>query len=191
MLKRILILFVLALAQVGCEFGEAKYPYDISPLTEKARTGMERDKREFLKIEDIRVGTGPVAAWGRRLKADIEVRYTDGTVVFKGPVFTYVGSFDPIGVANLFYNTNYLSVLQFGIELGFNGMHVGGHRRIEIDPALVCPGDSKPDARCPISNIIRDKVWVRKQPLVVEAVRREACIPIVFRIMLINGNYFF
>lgn len=78
MLRRALTLLVLALAQAGCD---VDYRENLSPLNlddvEVFRSRLERDKRSYLKIEDLQVGTGAVASWGRRLKAEIEVKYAD------------------------------------------------------------------------------------------------------------------
>ena len=93
MQKRALILLTVALSQWGCDinYGENLYPLELWNL-EEVRSRLEREKREFLKIEDLEVGKGPIASWGRRLKAEIEVRYADdGTTIYKGPVVTYVG----------------------------------------------------------------------------------------------------
>jgi hypothetical protein len=87
-LKRTLIILVLALTQAGCDinYGENLYPLDPWNL-EEVRPRLEREKREFLKIEDLQVGGGAIASWGRRLKAEIEVRYADdGTTIYKGPI---------------------------------------------------------------------------------------------------------
>ena len=93
MLKRTLTLLILALAQFGCgyEYGEGKWPYEVIPMSDKGRQEGKRIKRELLQLEDIKVGDGPVAAWGRKISADLEVRYTDGTLVYKGLAFTYTG----------------------------------------------------------------------------------------------------
>ena len=85
MLKRILILLVLALDQAGCSVEEGVGPYKLTPLTDEGRKELEREKREPLKIEDLKIGDGPLAAWNRRLEADVEVRYTDVTVAYRGP----------------------------------------------------------------------------------------------------------
>jgi len=93
MLKRTLVLFILALAQVGCDinYGENLYPLEPWNL-EEVRSRLEREKREFLKIEELQVGNGAIASWGRRLKAEIEVRYADdGTTIYKGPIVTCFG----------------------------------------------------------------------------------------------------
>jgi len=92
-LERALIILVLALTQTGCDinYGENLYPLELWNL-EEVRSGLEREKREFLKIEDLQVGDGAIASWGRRLKAEIEVRYAnDGTTIYKGPIVTYFG----------------------------------------------------------------------------------------------------
>ena len=91
MLKRILILLALALSQWDCDidYGENLYPLELWNL-EEVRSHLEREKREFLKIEDLEVVKGSIASWGRRLKAEIEVRYAgDGTTIYKGPIVTY------------------------------------------------------------------------------------------------------
>jgi len=192
MLIQMLTLLILALAQVGCgfEFGEGRYPYDISPLTDKSRKEFERMKRDLLKIEDLKIGEGSVAAWGRKISADIEVRYADGTVIFRGPTFLYEGSFDPVGVSNLFYDTTYLAIGQAGIRIGLNGMKVGGRRRMTIDPRLVCAGFlGDPQRPCSLTHKILDKVWVRRETLIVDATLTEACIPVVLRALYFKGGY--
>jgi hypothetical protein len=56
---------------------------------DEVRSRLERGKREFLKIEELQVGNGAIASWGRRLKAEIEVRYADdGATIYKGPIVT-------------------------------------------------------------------------------------------------------
>jgi hypothetical protein len=96
MLKRILILLTLALTQVGCSVEEGVGPYTLTPLTSEAREELEGLKRDFLKIEDIRLGNGPIASWNHRLEADVEVRYIDGTVAYRGDIWINIG-FDSAG----------------------------------------------------------------------------------------------
>ena len=74
MLKYILIIFALALTQAGCSIEEGGGAYNPVPLTDESRQRLERHKRESLSIEDMKVGDGPLAAWGRKIEADIEVR---------------------------------------------------------------------------------------------------------------------
>ena len=177
MLKRILILLILALSQWGCEYGEDLSPFKPWNLDE-VRSRLEQEKRDFLKIEDLQVGTGAVATWGRRLKADIEVRYADGTVIYKGPVVTYVG-FKGL-LASYLQDRFMLSDEQPGIRLGLNGMAVGGKRRITIDRELVCdPGG------CNLFRVERhfvNEVRLRKERLIVEATLTESCAPVRLRI---------
>ena len=45
----------------------------------------------FPTYEDLAIGTGPVAARGRRLTADIDVRYTDVTAIYRGTIISYPG----------------------------------------------------------------------------------------------------
>ena len=101
MLKRTLILLILALAQTGCSIEEGEGAYEPIPMTEEGRRLHERDKRESLSIEDITLGDGPLAAWSRKIRADIEVRYTERTVAYRGPmlhtsVFMEMFSFTPL-----------------------------------------------------------------------------------------------
>ncbi len=75
MLKRGLILFILALTQVSCYISEESGGYKPVELSSEWRQGLERSKRELLQLEDIKIGDGPIAALGRKVTADIEVRY--------------------------------------------------------------------------------------------------------------------
>lgn len=68
MLKRSLAIVVLFLFQLGCSFSTE--PYEPVDMTQDARHELETLKRDFLKIEDLVVGDGPVAAWNRRIKAN-------------------------------------------------------------------------------------------------------------------------
>ena len=182
MLKRTLILLVLALAQWGCDinYGENLTPLEAGNL-EGARSRLEQEKREFLKIEDLEVGKGPIAAWGRRMNAEIEVRYADdGTTIFKGPIVTYFGF---KGLLPDYLRDRFMLewIGQAGIQLGLNGMAVGGKRRIIIDKELVCVG---PDAGCYLLRPERqfvNEIRIRKSALIVEATLTESCAPVRFR----------
>ncbi len=57
---------------------------------------------------------------------------------YKGPLVTYVG-FKGL-LASYLPDRFMLSDSQHGIQLGLNGMAVGGKRRITIEPELVCDG---------------------------------------------------
>jgi hypothetical protein len=184
MLKRILILLVLALSQWGCDinYGENLYPLDLRNL-EEVRPKLEREKREFLKIEDLEIGKGAIASWGPRLKADIEVRYADdGTTIYKGPIVTYEG-FAGLLPSDLHdrFMLNFSGDGQPGIQLGLNGMAVGGKRRITISPELVCGGN---DQGCYLLRPERqfvNEIGISKKALIVEATLTESCAPIRFR----------
>jgi hypothetical protein len=144
MLKRALVVLVLALIQAGCDinYGENLYPLELWNL-EEVRSRQEGERRKILKIEDLEVGKGPIASWGRRLKAGIEVRYADGgTTIYKGPIVTYVG-FHGLILDYLQDRFMLNFTRQGGIQLGLNGMAIGGKRRIMVAQALVCDG---PDA---------------------------------------------
>lgn len=152
MLTRLLFVAILAVTQFGCdvEYGEYVWPFEAWNLDE-VRSRLEREKREFLKIEDLQVGTGAVAAWGRRLNAEIEIRYAeDGAIIYKGPIVTYFGfkGLLPSDLSDRFM-LNFTD--QGGIELGLNGMAVGGRRRITISPELKQKKDTEKGDRLLLS----------------------------------------
>jgi hypothetical protein len=182
MLKRILVILVLALTQWGCDinYGENLYPLDLRNL-EEVRPRLEREKREFLKIEGLEIGKGAIASWGRRLEAEIEVRYVDdGTTIYKGPIVTYFGF---KGLLPDYLSDRFMLnfTRQGGIQLGLNGMAVGGKRRITINQELVCEG---PDAGCYLLRPERqfvNEIPINKKALVVEAALTESCAPVRVR----------
>ena len=174
MVKYILALLILALVQTGCSVEEGVGPYKLTLMTEDNRSQLEGLKREFLHIEDIRIGDGPLAAWGRKVKANIEVRYTDGTIVYEGSISDDVGFDGSVFMYNATQNGGTLSS-QIGVRLGINGMAVGGKRRITIEPKLVDTGPlvkSVPGYR---------GADVRKDTLIVEATLTSSCIPALLR----------
>ncbi|SPP65340.1 hypothetical protein NITLEN_30254 [Nitrospira lenta] len=190
MLKRILIILVLVLTQAGCDtkYGEDLSPFVRGKLDAQGQLDVQRQKRELLQIEDIKVGTGPVAAWGRRLSADLTVRYTDGTLVYQGLIYTYVGFVDITGIENDIRIGPFLTGINGGIQLGLNGMAVGGQRRFTVDRSLVCLNikmDAGPNATCGLI----ERIKVRKEKLIVEAALIESCIPLSFRAIYMNGEY--
>jgi|CXWL01.1.fsa_nt_gi hypothetical protein len=190
MIKRILILVVLALS--GCsQSGENIGPYYISPFPDEGRLLKEAAKRDSLQLEDLAIGTGPVAARGRRLTADVEVRYTDGTVVYRGTILSFPGFVDLVGNIR---DSKLLSTTQEGIDLGLNGMAVGGRRRMTIDRKLVCTDIIEGDpirTKCQlIGSTFKDEVIVRKQNLIVEATLTESCNPVItWQGLYIFGDY--
>ena len=192
MLKRALVILVLALAQAGCSIEEGGGAYDPVLLTGESQQELERDKREFLSIEDIKVGDGPLAAWNRKISADIEVRYTDGTVAYQGSIYDYV-AFYGVTMTESTENRDKL-MTQTGIRLGINGMAVGGKRRITIQPRLVCGGDNPPNWSCmltpPDEHWNRKKaIYVRDQTLIVEATLTASCIPRILRAVRIGSGH--
>lgn len=68
MLKRIWILLILALSQIAytTEGNEEVGLYKPAGLPSESREGWEQLKREFIQIEELKTGTGPIAAWGAR-----------------------------------------------------------------------------------------------------------------------------
>ena len=199
MLKRALILLILIMLQTGCTVDEGGSLFEPFPLTPEWRIEGERIKRELLKLEDIKVGDGPVAAWGRKIGADIEVRYTDGASVYKGPAYAYVGMNGDVMIHNNIRLSGLLSRQQLGIILGLNGMAVGGKRRMTVSPNLACyggaVGDStaergNPKAECVLAQGDKDIVIVRKDALIVEATLTASCIPVFMEIPFIYKGQF-
>ena len=189
MLKRILVILILALS--GCsQSGQNIGPYYISPMPEEGRLLLEAAKRDSLQLEDLTIGTGPVAARGRRLTADIEVRYTDGTVVYRGAILSFPGFVDLVGHIP---DSRLLSTTQEGIDLGLNGMAVGGRRRMTIDRKLVCTDiaeDAPPNAFCYFTAAEKNRIEVRKQTLIVEATLTESCNPVItWQALYMFGDY--
>jgi hypothetical protein len=193
MLKHALILLILALAQAGCYTSEETGAYKPAELSVESRQGLERLKREFLQIEEIKIGDGPVAARGRKISADIEVRYTDNTLVYRGPAVAYFGMQGSVFIHNGVAQNGLLSLQQDGIILGSNGMAVGGKRRITVFPNLVCyegaVGESTSqgaDPKVTCSVLARSiKTRSRKETLIVEATLTASCIPVFLDILYI------
>lgn len=198
MLKRALLLLILTLSQAGCTIDEGGTMFQPVPLSSESRQQWERLKREFLKLEDFKVGDGPVAAWGRKISADIEVRYTDGTLAYHGPAYAYNGMNGTVMIHNNLRKSGALTLQQLGIMLGLNGMAVGGKRRITIPPGLVCfmgriedvSKGPNPYGTCLL--VIGDKknVSVREEQLIVEATLTESCIPVFLFIPVIYHGEF-
>ena len=139
MLKRALVIMVLTLTQSGCSIEEGGGAYEPVLLDTESRQRFEEYRRELLTIEDIKVGDGPIAAFGRKVSADIEVRYTDGTIVYRGPMLYYSGFRGSTFIHDALKEAGVLGS-QTGIWVGINGMAVSGRRRITIEPKLVTSG---------------------------------------------------
>ncbi|MDH5669543.1 MAG: hypothetical protein OEY86_16210 [Nitrospira sp.] len=139
MRKSMVILITLILTHSGCSVfgGYTDEIFRPSPPLEKERLEDERLKREFLQIEDIKVGSGPLAAFGRKIRAEVIVHYAgDSTLAYEGPVLTYIGIRGVAFIHNSLRAPGLLSLDQPGIFLGLNGMAVGGKRRFTIAPKL-------------------------------------------------------
>ena len=63
--RLLLTLFLVAvLPGTGCAVEEEVGLYKPVELTSGLRQGIERLKREFLQLEDLKIGDGPIAALG-------------------------------------------------------------------------------------------------------------------------------
>lgn len=177
-MKRLLVILScipLYACSLFAEVQEGVYDFKPVKLTGGKREHVERLKRDFLKLEDIKVGTGPIASRdGRKIGAIVEVRYTDGSIAYRGKVLSYDGFIGSVFIHNA--NFDLLPIEQLGLDLGLNGMAVGGKRKIIIDPSLVCTHlgvEANPKATCRFN----ENTYVRKEQLVVEATLTESCIP--------------
>ena len=188
MFKPLVVLLTLILTQSGCSIF-AEYTDEIYrpfPPLEKERQELERLKREFLQIEDLKIGTGPLAAYGRKITADVVIRYAgDGTLAYEGPVLTYFGIDGAPFIHNSLRKAGLLSFDHPGILLGLNGMAVGGKRRFTIAPKLVCgwwdgPNEAAPQKTCGLADPGKNGFggMVRKESLMVEATLTGACAPL-------------
>lgn len=187
MLKPIVVLLALILTQSGCSaFGgytdENFRPYP--PSDETTRQDLERLKREFLQIEDLKIGTGPIAAFGRKITADVVIRYAgDGTLAYEGPVLAYWGIKGVTSLENSLRAPGLLiAVSHPGILLGLNGMAVGGKRRFTVTPKLICAiygaEEANPGITCKLVQRSNGIAMVRKEAMIVEATLTEACAPL-------------
>lgn len=95
----ILALLLFSLMQSGCS-ENTPWSFSPAPFAPDAIQHYERLKHELLQLEDIKIGTGPIAAAGRRVIAEITVRYQDGTLVYKGPVVAYWGMIGETSISN-------------------------------------------------------------------------------------------
>ena len=171
-----LLIVVLALAQEGCWY-ERKDIYSIEEIHPLRRARMEQKKRDLVKIEDLKVGNGPLAAWGRKISAHLRVDQADGTFIFEGPVFDLIGF---KGFPESSRSSDEHLLMGFnnpGIRLGLNGMAVGGKRRITVDRKLVCENIKEDDPNLGKCHLV-DRAEVLKQKLIIEATLTESCIPV-------------
>jgi len=157
-------------------------------------------RHELLQLEDIKIGTGPIAAAGRRVIAEITVRYQDGTLVYEGPVVAYWGMIGETSISNSWQERGLLSLEQQGIALGLNGMAVGGKRRMTIAPNLVCYSGTvsqslnkaeSPGSTCMLAQSGvrgKDGTEVQKLPLIVQASLTAACAPVFVQIPLLYSR---
>ena len=134
-MKRLLLILAcipLYACSLFAEVQEGVYEFTPVELAGADRQSVEREKRDFLSLEDIKVGSGPIAAWGRKIGATLEVRYADGSIAYRGDVLSYVGFIGSIGFHS--NNPQLLPIEQRGVDLGLNGMAVGGKRKSLFTP---------------------------------------------------------
>lgn len=148
--------------------------YDVAPRP----PDVEQVKKEFMLIEDTRVGNRSQAGWGMRISANIEVRYTDGTLIYRGPIVYYHGF--KWGYQRP--RANLLAPYHIGLRFGIEGMGIGGQRRIMIHPDYVCGGVLGTMTSCRLfEKTDEGNIAVDKTTLVVDVTLADACIPMVYR----------
>jgi len=176
-MKRLMVIMAcipLSACSLFFEVQEGVYDFEPVKLVGENRDRVESEKRELLKLEEIKIGSGPIATWGRKIGATIEAHYADGTILYRGDILSYIGFIGTVGLHS--NDARLLPLSQRGIHLGLNGMAIGGQRRITIHPILVCDhlgANANPKATC----LFNQGVRVRKQELIVEATLTESCIP--------------
>lgn len=116
-----IILFLIALAVGGGIYILAK-PSPQATIENTATPNME----EKLIIEDITVGSGAEAVAGKKITVNYTGTLTDGT--------KFDSSLNP-GRTPFTFNLGAGEVIQ-GWDQGFNGMKVGGKRKLTIPPSL-------------------------------------------------------
>ena len=186
MLKLIVVFMALVLTQSGCGVfgGYTDKAFQPSSPPDNMRQEDERLKREFLQIEDLKIGRGPLAAHGRKITADVTIRYAgDGTLAYEGPVHAYWGIKGATILENSLRAPGLLiAVSHPGILLGLNGMAVGGTRRFTIAPTLSCAiygaEEANPGITCKLVQRSIGIAMVRKEAMLVEATLTEACAPL-------------
>jgi hypothetical protein len=151
------------------------------------RSSIEREKRNFVQTVDELIGHGPLAAWGRRISADVDIRYADGSVAYKGPIVLYSGFH--IALDDVITEPRHLYFGQVGIELGLNGMAVGGKRRITIEPELVCQNPKVKGCLLLSDQFGHNPVGVRRERLTVDATLTDSCAPTIFQALYVNGTH--
>jgi hypothetical protein len=188
MLTRLLLILFLALTQTGCDakLDTGLFPWEVWSL-DTVRSRLEQEKRDFVKIVDEQVGQGSLAAWGRRISADVDIRYADGSVVYKGPIILYSGFH--IALDNTIMEPHHLHSSQGGIELGLNGMAVGGKRRITIEPEVVCQRPEVKGCLLMSDKFGHNPLGVRRERLIVEATLTESCAPVIFQALYVNATH--
>lgn len=187
-MTRLLLILFLALTQTGCDakLDTGLFPWSVRSL-DNVRKRLEQEKRDSVKTVDEQVGQGSLAAWGRRIKADVDIRYADGSVVYKGPIVLYSGFH--IALDDAIMETRHLHWGQTGIEFGLNGMAVGGKRRITIEPEVVCQNPKDDGCLLLSDKFGHNPLGIRRERLIVEATLTESCAPVIFQALHVNGTH--
>ena len=122
------IIVALGLGLSGCSIEEGGGGYRPNGDLENIREQFQELKQQYVTVEDLKIGEGGVAAYGRRVRANIQAQFADGTKMYEGSYSHELGFF------NVALKVSPIESIQLGVWLGLNGMAVGGKRRITIAP---------------------------------------------------------
>ncbi len=115
--------------------------------------------------------------------------------MYRGTILAYVEFESTVFVRDSSKEHGILSLGYRGILLGLNGANVGRGMRITFHPKFVCESSNPDDETNPragcllIGETRQQRVPVRKQQLIVEAVLTESCLPVSFRSRKIGWGY--
>ena len=177
----ILIVTVTALDLVS---GNFTYGENQPPFVVEERPNVDELKQKLLYIEDLEPGHGSVATWGRKISADVEVGYTDGTIIYKGPIVFYHGF-------KFMYQhrvPNLMSNGMLGIRYGVEGMAIGGKRRLMIHPEWACGGVGYCVLIQPRTYSQEKWVKLSSETLVVKITLTDSCAPRGFQSGFMMGG---
>ena len=178
-------IFFIAVTALDLVSGNFTYGENQPPFVVEERPNMEELKQKLLYIEDLDPGHGSVATWGRKISAYVEVGYTDGTVIYHGPIVFYHG----FKFRYQHRVPNLMSDGILGIRYGIEGMAVGGKRRLMIHSEWACDGGRSCVLIQP--RTYSEEKWVKlsAETLVVNITLMDSCTPIGFQTGFIMGGH--
>lgn len=175
---------MVAVTALDLVSGNFTYGENQPPFVVENRPNVDELKQKLLYIEDLEPGHGSVATWGRKISADVEVGYTDGTIIYKGPIVFYHGFFS--GYQH--HVPNLMEDGMLGLRYGIEGMAIGGKRRLMIHPEWVCGGAGYCLLIKPKTSSIENRVGLSAETLVVQIALTDSCVPRGFQSGFMMGG---